>query len=166
MLFLVSAGPRLTAAQCVNGMAAGLYEELFTAIVSLINRFHGFRSLNQQTVKTLFMCENEQPQDIFINISISAQQRKNKTTKLSTFPDSPCSRSYLQLFSFYSLTRSNTTKSSQIQVNDDTCTRRSDILTFKISDRGEGEKKKLPSYLSSACVIVLLFYAKSSGFHN
>ncbi|XP_061590031.1 unconventional myosin-XVIIIb-like isoform X2 [Cololabis saira] len=31
-------GPRLTAAQCVNGMAAGLYEELFTAIVSLINR--------------------------------------------------------------------------------------------------------------------------------
>nr|XP_054592877.1 unconventional myosin-XVIIIb isoform X2 [Nothobranchius furzeri] len=31
-------GPRLTAAQCVSGMAAGLYEELFTAIVSLINR--------------------------------------------------------------------------------------------------------------------------------
>ncbi|XP_044000663.1 unconventional myosin-XVIIIb-like isoform X1 [Gambusia affinis] len=31
-------GPRLTAAQCVDGMAAGLYEELFTAIVSLINR--------------------------------------------------------------------------------------------------------------------------------
>uniref|UniRef100_A0A3Q4GG27 Unconventional myosin-XVIIIb-like n=1 Tax=Neolamprologus brichardi TaxID=32507 RepID=A0A3Q4GG27_NEOBR len=31
-------GPRLTAAQCLNGMAAGLYEELFTAIVSLINR--------------------------------------------------------------------------------------------------------------------------------
>ncbi|XP_074546417.1 unconventional myosin-XVIIIb [Halichoeres trimaculatus] len=31
-------GPRLTAAQCVEGMAAGLYEELFTAIVSLINR--------------------------------------------------------------------------------------------------------------------------------
>uniref|UniRef100_A0A7N8XDA5 Myosin XVIIIB n=1 Tax=Mastacembelus armatus TaxID=205130 RepID=A0A7N8XDA5_9TELE len=30
--------PRLTAAQCVDGMAAGLYEELFTAIVSLINR--------------------------------------------------------------------------------------------------------------------------------
>uniref|UniRef100_A0A096MAQ4 Myosin XVIIIB n=1 Tax=Poecilia formosa TaxID=48698 RepID=A0A096MAQ4_POEFO len=34
----VCAGPRLTAAQCVDGMAAGLYEELFTAIVSLINR--------------------------------------------------------------------------------------------------------------------------------
>uniref|UniRef100_A0A3P9PHC8 Myosin XVIIIB n=1 Tax=Poecilia reticulata TaxID=8081 RepID=A0A3P9PHC8_POERE len=31
-------GPRLTAAQCLDGMAAGLYEELFTAIVSLINR--------------------------------------------------------------------------------------------------------------------------------
>ncbi|XP_075949816.1 unconventional myosin-XVIIIb [Anarhichas minor] len=31
-------GPRLTAAQCVEGMAAGLYEELFTSIVSLINR--------------------------------------------------------------------------------------------------------------------------------
>ncbi|KAI4890434.1 hypothetical protein NFI96_010803 [Prochilodus magdalenae] len=31
-------GPKLSAAQCVNGMAAGLYEELFTAIVSLINR--------------------------------------------------------------------------------------------------------------------------------
>ncbi|KAJ8400053.1 hypothetical protein AAFF_G00400920 [Aldrovandia affinis] len=31
-------GPRLSAAQCVDGMAIGLYEELFTAIVSLINR--------------------------------------------------------------------------------------------------------------------------------
>ncbi|XP_041826615.1 unconventional myosin-XVIIIb-like [Melanotaenia boesemani] len=31
-------GPRLTAAQCVEGMAAGLYEELFTSIVSFINR--------------------------------------------------------------------------------------------------------------------------------
>uniref|UniRef100_A0A3Q1H286 Myosin XVIIIB n=1 Tax=Acanthochromis polyacanthus TaxID=80966 RepID=A0A3Q1H286_9TELE len=31
-------GPRLTATQCVDGMAAGLYEELFTAVVSLINR--------------------------------------------------------------------------------------------------------------------------------
>ncbi|XP_034048963.1 unconventional myosin-XVIIIb-like isoform X2 [Thalassophryne amazonica] len=31
-------GPRLTAVQCVEGMAAGLYEELFTVIVSLINR--------------------------------------------------------------------------------------------------------------------------------
>ncbi|CAL9682431.1 unnamed protein product [Knipowitschia caucasica] len=31
-------GPRLTAAQCLEGMASGLYEELFTALVSLINR--------------------------------------------------------------------------------------------------------------------------------
>lgn len=31
-------GPKLTAVQCVAGMAAGLYEELFTSIVSLINR--------------------------------------------------------------------------------------------------------------------------------
>ncbi|KAK7895438.1 hypothetical protein WMY93_020763 [Mugilogobius chulae] len=31
-------GPRLTATQCLDGMAAGLYEELFTALVSLVNR--------------------------------------------------------------------------------------------------------------------------------
>ncbi|XP_061118612.1 unconventional myosin-XVIIIb-like isoform X2 [Conger conger] len=31
-------GPRLSATQCVDGMASGLYEELFTAIVSLMNR--------------------------------------------------------------------------------------------------------------------------------
>ncbi|KAF7701100.1 unconventional myosin-XVIIIb-like isoform X2 [Silurus meridionalis] len=31
-------GPKLSAAQCVEGMASGLYEELFTIIVSLINR--------------------------------------------------------------------------------------------------------------------------------
>ncbi|KAL1266200.1 hypothetical protein QQF64_001875 [Cirrhinus molitorella] len=31
-------GQKLSAAQCVEGMAAGLYEELFTTIVSLINR--------------------------------------------------------------------------------------------------------------------------------
>ncbi|XP_066507177.1 unconventional myosin-XVIIIb-like [Hoplias malabaricus] len=31
-------GPKLSATQCVEGMAAGLYEDLFTAIVSLINR--------------------------------------------------------------------------------------------------------------------------------
>ncbi|KAM9455976.1 unconventional myosin-XVIIIb [Clarias gariepinus] len=31
-------GPKLSAVQCVEGMASGLYEELFTAIVSLINR--------------------------------------------------------------------------------------------------------------------------------
>ncbi|XP_051539744.1 unconventional myosin-XVIIIb-like isoform X2 [Myxocyprinus asiaticus] len=31
-------GPKLSPVQCVEGMAAGLYEELFTTIVSLINR--------------------------------------------------------------------------------------------------------------------------------
>ncbi|MBN3306909.1 MY18B protein, partial [Amia calva] len=31
-------GPRISAAQCVEGMAAGLYEELFCTVVSLINR--------------------------------------------------------------------------------------------------------------------------------
>ncbi|KAF0038829.1 hypothetical protein F2P81_009313 [Scophthalmus maximus] len=39
-------GPRMTAAQCVEGMAAGLYEELFTAIVSLINRCMSDRALS------------------------------------------------------------------------------------------------------------------------
>lgn len=32
-------GPKLSAAQCVDGMASGLYEELFTSIVSLIDRY-------------------------------------------------------------------------------------------------------------------------------
>ncbi|KGL96603.1 Unconventional myosin-XVIIIb, partial [Charadrius vociferus] len=32
------AGPKMTGAECVEGMASGLYEELFAAIVSLINR--------------------------------------------------------------------------------------------------------------------------------
>ncbi|KAM8960687.1 unconventional myosin-XVIIIb [Pelodytes ibericus] len=31
-------GPKMTGVECVEGMAAGLYEELFAAIVSLINR--------------------------------------------------------------------------------------------------------------------------------
>ncbi|XP_066466082.1 LOW QUALITY PROTEIN: unconventional myosin-XVIIIb [Tiliqua scincoides] len=31
-------GPKLTGTECVEGMAAGLYEELFAAVVSLINR--------------------------------------------------------------------------------------------------------------------------------
>uniref|UniRef100_A0A8C2BHU1 Myosin motor domain-containing protein n=1 Tax=Cyprinus carpio TaxID=7962 RepID=A0A8C2BHU1_CYPCA len=36
--YVCVSGPKLSAAQCVEGMAAGLYEELFTTIVSLINR--------------------------------------------------------------------------------------------------------------------------------
>ena len=43
-LFL--SGPRLTAAQCVDGMAAGLYEELFTAVVSRINRYRHLSPLS------------------------------------------------------------------------------------------------------------------------
>ncbi|XP_077479786.1 unconventional myosin-XVIIIb [Stigmatopora argus] len=38
-------GPRLSAAQCVDGMATGLYEELFGAVVSLVNRCLGGRQL-------------------------------------------------------------------------------------------------------------------------
>ncbi|XP_051490414.1 unconventional myosin-XVIIIb [Apus apus] len=34
----IPAGPKMTGVECVEGMAAGLYEELFAAIVSLINR--------------------------------------------------------------------------------------------------------------------------------
>lgn len=33
------AGPKLTGVECVEGMATGLYEELFAALVSLINRY-------------------------------------------------------------------------------------------------------------------------------
>uniref|UniRef100_A0A8D3E096 Myosin motor domain-containing protein n=1 Tax=Scophthalmus maximus TaxID=52904 RepID=A0A8D3E096_SCOMX len=42
--------PRMTAAQCVEGMAAGLYEELFTAIVSLINRALSAKQLTLASV--------------------------------------------------------------------------------------------------------------------
>lgn len=31
----------MTGVECVEGMAAGLYEELFAALVSLINRYGG-----------------------------------------------------------------------------------------------------------------------------
>lgn len=31
--------PKMTGAECVEGMASGLYEELFAAVVSLINRY-------------------------------------------------------------------------------------------------------------------------------
>ncbi|XP_059893989.1 unconventional myosin-XVIIIb-like isoform X1 [Gadus macrocephalus] len=43
-------GPRLTASQCVDGMASGLYEELFTTIVSLINRALSTRQLTLASV--------------------------------------------------------------------------------------------------------------------
>lgn len=31
-------GPKLTALECLEGMAAGLYSELFTLLISLLNR--------------------------------------------------------------------------------------------------------------------------------
>lgn len=33
-----SAGLKMTGVECVEGMASGLYQELFAAVVSLINR--------------------------------------------------------------------------------------------------------------------------------
>lgn len=33
------AGPKLTALECLEGMAAGLYSELFTLLISLLNRY-------------------------------------------------------------------------------------------------------------------------------
>lgn len=38
--FFSPPGPKLTGTECVEGMAAGLYEELFAAVVSLINRYY------------------------------------------------------------------------------------------------------------------------------
>lgn len=32
-------GPKMTGVECVEGMASGLYEELFATIVSLVNRY-------------------------------------------------------------------------------------------------------------------------------
>lgn len=40
-VFAPLAGPKMTGVECVEGMAAGLYEELFAALVSLINRYGG-----------------------------------------------------------------------------------------------------------------------------
>lgn len=34
-----SSGPKLSGVECLQGMAAGLYEELFAAVVMLINRW-------------------------------------------------------------------------------------------------------------------------------
>lgn len=38
-------GPKMTGLECVEGMASGLYEELFAAVVSLINRYGACRVL-------------------------------------------------------------------------------------------------------------------------
>lgn len=37
----LSAGQKMTGVECVEGMASGLYEELFAALVSMINRYMG-----------------------------------------------------------------------------------------------------------------------------
>src|SRR4029434_3054941 len=45
----MSAGHKLSATQCVEGMASGLYEELFTTVVSLINRYTHTYSIHIHT---------------------------------------------------------------------------------------------------------------------
>ncbi|NWH49290.1 MY18B protein, partial [Fregata magnificens] len=44
------AGPKMTGAECVEGMASGLYEELFAAIVSLINRSFSSQHLSMASI--------------------------------------------------------------------------------------------------------------------
>ncbi|XP_040467803.1 unconventional myosin-XVIIIb [Falco naumanni] len=45
-----SAGPKMTGVECVEGMASGLYEELFAAVVSLINRSFSSQSLSMASI--------------------------------------------------------------------------------------------------------------------
>ncbi|XP_077776126.1 unconventional myosin-XVIIIb isoform X4 [Podarcis muralis] len=45
-----SDGPKMTGVECVEGMAAGLYEELFAAVVSLINRSFSSSSLSMASI--------------------------------------------------------------------------------------------------------------------
>ncbi|KAM6112158.1 LOW QUALITY PROTEIN: unconventional myosin-XVIIIb [Pterocles gutturalis] len=44
------AGPKMTGVECVEGMASGLYEELFAAIVSLINRSFSSQHLSMGSI--------------------------------------------------------------------------------------------------------------------
>ncbi|NWY04032.1 MY18B protein, partial [Nothoprocta ornata] len=46
-------GPKMTGAECVAGMAAGLYEELFAAVVSLINRSFSSQHLSVASIVVL-----------------------------------------------------------------------------------------------------------------
>uniref|UniRef100_A0A8C6ZBH6 Myosin XVIIIB n=1 Tax=Nothoprocta perdicaria TaxID=30464 RepID=A0A8C6ZBH6_NOTPE len=46
-------GPKMTGAECVAGMAAGLYEELFAAVVSLINRSFSSQHLSMASIAVL-----------------------------------------------------------------------------------------------------------------
>ncbi|KAL8179980.1 UNVERIFIED_CONTAM: Unconventional myosin-XVIIIb, partial [Gekko kuhli] len=43
-------GPKMTGVECVEGMAAGLYEELFAALVSLINRSFSSNHLSMASI--------------------------------------------------------------------------------------------------------------------
>ncbi|XP_065424958.1 unconventional myosin-XVIIIb isoform X3 [Chrysemys picta bellii] len=45
-----NAGPKMTGVECVEGMAAGLYEELFAAVVSLINRSFSSSHLSMASI--------------------------------------------------------------------------------------------------------------------
>ncbi|NXI40756.1 MY18B protein, partial [Galbula dea] len=45
-----SAGPKMTGLECVEGMASGLYEELFAAVVSLINRSFSSQHLSMASI--------------------------------------------------------------------------------------------------------------------
>ncbi|XP_075574530.1 unconventional myosin-XVIIIb [Pelecanus crispus] len=44
------AGPKMTGVECVEGMALGLYEELFAAVVSLINRSFSSQHLSMASI--------------------------------------------------------------------------------------------------------------------
>ncbi|XP_074777020.1 unconventional myosin-XVIIIb [Athene noctua] len=44
------AGPKMTGVECVEGMAAGLYEELFAAVISLINRSFSSQHLSMASI--------------------------------------------------------------------------------------------------------------------
>ncbi|KFP88850.1 Unconventional myosin-XVIIIb, partial [Acanthisitta chloris] len=47
------AGPKLTGVECVEGMASGLYEELFAAVVSLINRSFSSQHLSMASISVV-----------------------------------------------------------------------------------------------------------------
>ncbi|NXD40216.1 MY18B protein, partial [Copsychus sechellarum] len=46
-------GPKLTGVECVQGMASGLYEELFAAVVSLINRSFSSQHLSMASISVV-----------------------------------------------------------------------------------------------------------------
>ncbi|XP_030073885.1 unconventional myosin-XVIIIb isoform X2 [Microcaecilia unicolor] len=48
-----NSGPKMTAVECIEGMASGLYEELFAAIVSLINRSFSSSHLSSASIMVM-----------------------------------------------------------------------------------------------------------------